>query len=135
MHTTSKFAFHMKFKGNNSCIYSYRCLIKEDYTYLLLFWHVVYIQINQIQNNGYMIGTQSLFVIFIKFWPGGGNSNQNNSIVSTLTFQFFFSFRINTYWCFICRNITKSLILEFFPPLLLCAKIFYSQYGSSYRLG
>ena len=62
-----------------------------------------------------MIGSRSILVIFIKFWPGGGNSNQDNSIFSTLTFHFF-QFLKTYKLLFHLQKYFKKFDTRIFPP-------------------
>ena len=55
-------------------------------------------------------------MIFIKFWPGGGNSNQDISIFSTLTFQIFFQFLEKYTLLFHLQKYLKKFDTRIFPP-------------------
>ena len=55
-------------------------------------------------------------MIFIKFWPGGGNSNQDNSKFRTLTFQFFFQFLKKYTLLFHLQKYFKKFDTRIFPP-------------------
>ena len=55
-------------------------------------------------------------MIFIKFWPGEGNSNQDNSKFITLTFQFFFQFLKKYTLLFHLQKYFKKFDTRIFPP-------------------
>ena len=64
-------------------------------------------------------------MIFIKFWPGGGNSNQDNSKFTTLTFQFFFSFLKKYTLLFHLQKYFKKFDTRIFPPSISLSYFFF----------